>query len=144
MAKETFAFFAARPAAAPAVLASGQNPDGTPWDLAATDEAVVLLGTISTLLALSAVADVVGTGAALVDISARESLLIASTRTPDTLAVEVGWGRAAGAADFYETVVVANNTSVAKPVGATHVHIRVRNTSGAAALTVHRTNIHAR
>lgn len=146
MARETFDRLARlSPSVALAVLASGQNPDGTPFALdtaAASTRRNVVLGTTGVLLAASAVADVVGTAASPADLGAADELVISSNRTGDSVAIEVGWSRAADLApDMYETVNVPVGTSVVKRAGSPFVHVRVRNTSAVAALTAHRTSV---
>lgn len=144
MARETFAHLASHPDTSAAVLASGQNLDGSPFTLDVTGlpRRVTTLGTTAVLLAGAAVTDVVGTAAAPVDVSAFGAIVIGSTRAPDTVLIEFGWSRAAGTApDFYEAVTVPTGTTVRRDTQYPFLHVRVTNTSATVALTAHRTSV---
>lgn len=137
------------PAELLAILASGKNPDGTEFTLptdvrssVAATTSLVELWTDNTLLAATANAT-----SAWMDVSARAELRIGRTAAGGTYAFEVDWARAnpgAGAADITEVVVVANNTTVVKPVGMAWARFRARNTDAVTAFTAHRTVVSGR
>lgn len=54
-------------------------------------------------------------------------------------AFEIDWSRDGVAVDFAETVAVADNTTIEKPIASLFARLRVRNTDAVAAFTAHRT-----
>lgn len=137
------------PAELLAILASAKNPDGTDFTLptavvssVAAATALAELWTDATLIAANANAT-----SAWMDVSTRDELRIGRTTAGGTYAFEVDWARAdpgAGAADITEVVVVANNTTVNKPVGMAWARFRARNTDAVTAFTAHRTVVSGR
>lgn len=144
MAKETYARLSvANPQTAMAILASGRNPDATSFLLDVVSLRTVVLGSITTAIAASSVADAVGTSAAPVDVSMYRELDIVSTFTAGQPVVELGWSRASATApDFYEVLTAAGtNVPVLVRSRFPFLHARVRNTDVVNALAGHRTTV---